>query len=133
MKQGSHRPSRDILSDVESRFERWRRSRKRGTRIPESLWRAAVEAAGECGVSKAAQSLSLDYYALKKRLEPTLKVSESEPVAGREFLEIPLFASAPECVLEMADAAGVRLRVELRGSAAAHCDTVVQALWSIAR
>lgn len=133
MKQGTHRPSRDILSDVELRFERWRRSRKRGTRIPEPLWRAAVEAAGECGVSKTAQCLSLDYYALKKRLEPTLAVSESEPVAGREFLEIPLFASAPECVLEMADAAGARLRVELRGSAAAHCDTVVQALWGVAR
>ncbi len=133
MKQGSRRPSRDILSDVQSQFERWRQSRKRGTRIPEALWRAAVEAARECGVSKTAQALGLDYYALKKRLEPTLEVSESEPVAGREFLEIPLFATAPECVLEMQDAHGARLRVELRGSAAAHCQTLAQALWSVAQ
>jgi len=132
MKQGSHRPSRDILSDVEIRFERWRQSRKRGTRIPEALWRAAVEAAEECGVSKTAQTLGLDYYALKKRLESPLVVSESEPAGGREFLEIPLFASAPECVLEMVDAQGARLRIELRGSAAAHCETLAQALWSVA-
>lgn len=133
MKQGSRRPSRDILSDVQSQFERWRHSRKRGTRIPEALWRAAVEAAGEHGVSKAAQALGLDYYGLKKRVESTLEVSESEPTAGREFLEIPLFASAADCVLEMVDAEGARLRVELRGSATAHCQTLAQALWSLAR
>ena len=133
MKQGSHRPSRDTLSDVQSRFERWRRGRKRGTRIPEALWRSAVEAAGEYGVSKTAQALGLDYYGLKRRLESTLEVSESEPAAGREFLEIPLFASAPDCVLEMAGADGARLRVELRGSAATHCEALAEALWSVAR
>ncbi len=134
MKQGSPHPSRDILSDVESQFARWRRSRKRGTRIPEALWRAAVDAAREGGVSKAAQVLGLDYYKLKKRVESTHEDSESRPAAaGREFLEIPLFASAPECVLEMKDAQGALLRVELRGPAAAHCQTLAQALWSVAR
>ncbi len=116
-----------------SQFERWRQSRKRGARIPKTLWQAATEAARECGVSKAAQALGLDYYGLKKRVESTLEVSESEPAAGREFLEIPLFASAPDCVLEMADAEGARLRVELRGTAAAQCQTLAQALWSVGR
>ncbi|MCP4379960.1 MAG: hypothetical protein GY798_00785 [Hyphomicrobiales bacterium] len=133
MKEGPHRSSHDILSDVRSQFERWRQGRKRGTRIPETLWQAAVEAAGECGVSKASQALGLDYYGLKKRVESTLEVSDSEPAAGREFLEIPLFASAADCVLEMVDAEGTRLRVELRGSAAAHCQTLAQALWSVTR
>ncbi len=132
MKQGSPRPNRDILSDVQSQFERWRQGRKRGTRIPETLWRAAVEAAEERGVSKAAQTLSLDYHKLKKRVEST-PVSDSEPATGREFLEMPLFASAPECVLEMKDAQGARLRVELRGAAATHCEALAQVLWSVAR
>ncbi len=133
MKQGSRRPSHDILGDVQSQFERWRQSRKRGTRIPETLWQAAVEAAEEYGVSKTAQALGLDYYGLKKRVESPDEISESEPAAEREFLEIPLFASAADCVLEMVDAEGTRLRVELRGSAAAHCQTLAQALWSVAR
>ena len=133
MKQASHRPSRDILSDVRSQFERWRRSRKRGTRIPEELWQAAVEAAEGHGVSKVAQELSLDYYRLKKRLGSAAERSESVPATGREFLEIPLLASAPECVLEMEDAQGARLRIELKGPAAAHCQTLAQALWSAGR
>ena len=139
MKQGSPRPARDILSDVQSQFESWRRSRQRGTRIPETLWRAAVEATEEHGVSKVAQALSLDYYKLKKRAEspsePPVRITEpeSESATGREFLEIPLFASAPECVFEMKDAQGARLRVELRGTATAHCQTLAQALWSVAR
>jgi hypothetical protein len=91
--------------------------------------------ARECGVSKAAQALALDYYRLKKRVESPLEVSKPEPAAGpgREFLEVPLFASSPDCVLEMTDAQGARLRVELRGSAATHCETLAQALWSGAR
>ena len=40
---------------------------------------------------------------------------------------------AADCVLEMTDAQGARLRVELRGSAATHCETLAQALWSGAR
>ena len=133
MNTGSRRPSLDILSEVQSQFDRWRQSRKRGTRIPERLWRAAAEAASELGVSKTAQALGLDYYGLKKRVEPPPETSESQPAGPREFLEIPLFASAPECVLEMADAAGARLRVELRGSATARCEALAEALWSVAR
>ena len=133
MSQGSHRPSRDTLSDAQSQFERWRQNRIRGTRIPETLWQAAAEAAGEYGVSRTSQALGLDYYGLKKRVESTLEASESEPAAEREFLEIPLFASAADCVLELVDAQGTRLRVELRGSAAAHCQTLAQTLWSTGR
>ncbi len=134
MKQGSPHSSRDILSEVQSQFARWRQNRKRGTRIPEALWRAAVDAARDCGVSRAAQALGLDYYRLKKRVESTHEDPESGLAgAGREFLEIPLFASAPECVLEMKDAQGARLRVELRGAAATHCEALAQVLWSVAR
>ena len=73
MKPRSPHVPRDILSDVESQFERWRRSRSRGTRIPATLWDAAVGAARECGVSKAAGALRLDYYKLKQRLEAASK------------------------------------------------------------
>ena len=133
MKQGSRPLSRDALSEAQSQFEQWRASRKRGTRIPEGLWRAAVEAAREHGVSKAAQALGLDYYGLKQRLESTAELSESEGSAEPGFVEIPLFAAAPECVLELEDAEGARLRIELKGPAAAQCAALAQALWSVAR
>ena len=130
------RPSRDRLSDARRQFERWRRSRKRGTRIPEALWRAAAEAGQEHGVSKTAQALRLDYYALKKRVEsvPEERVATAPP-SEVKFLEIPLGAppARPECVLEFEDGQGARLRVELQGSALAELETVARSLWNLAR
>ena len=136
MKQGSRRPSRDILSDVQSQFERWRQSRKRGTRIPEALWRAAAEAARECGVSKTSQALRLDYYGLKKRVESApARHSTVELPSEIKFLEIPLGvpSARPECVVEFDDGQGARLRVELQGAALAELETVARALWSLSR
>ncbi len=136
MKPRSLRPARDLLSDVRRQFERWRRSRKRGTRIPEALWRAAAEAGREHGVSKTAQALRLDYYALKKRVESSpAKRSAGEPSSEIKFLEIPLGGplGRPECVLEFEDGQGARLRVELQGAALAELETVARALWSMAR
>ena len=136
MKPGARPPSRDLLSDVRRQFERWRRSRKRGTRIPEALWRAAAEAGQEHGVSKTAQALRLDYYALKERVE---SVAEERPAVappnGVKFLEIPLGAGSgrPECVLEFEDGHGARLRVELQGEALALLETVARSLWDLAR
>ncbi|MCP4203110.1 MAG: hypothetical protein GY769_14405 [bacterium] len=136
MKQGSRRPRPDLLSDVRGQFERWRQSRKRGTRIPEVLWRAAASAGREHGVSKTAQALRLDYYALKKRVASGPEErSAVEPLSEIKFLEIPLGAPSgrPECILEFEDGQGARLRVELQGSALAELETVARALWSLAR
>ncbi len=136
MKRGSPRPARDLLSDARRQFERWRRSRKRGTRIPEALWRAAAEAGQEHGVSKTAQALRLDYYALKERVElAPEKRSTAKPSSEIKFLEIPLGAPSerPECILEFEDGQRARLRVELQGSALAELETVARALWSLAR
>jgi len=136
MKQESRRPSRDSLSTVQGKFERWRRSRTLGTRIPEGLWRAAVEVGREHGPSKTAQKLGLDYYALKKRLESAPgERSAGEQPSGRGFLEIPLWApcAPPECVLEIEDGQGARLRVELKSAAVAELETLARAFWSVAR
>ena len=131
MKQRSPRVSRDILSDVESQFERWRRSRCRGTRIPATLWAAAVGAARDCGVSKVAGALRLDYYKLKQRLEtdPGLVTG-----GGGAFLEIPLpVPSASECVFELEDAQGTRLRVAVKGASPVELEPLARAFWSLAR
>jgi hypothetical protein len=132
MKHGSARLSDDVLSDAQSQFERWRSRRARGTRIPAILWQAAIDAAREHGVSKVSQALRLDYYGLKKRLESAL--SGPEPGSGLGFLEIPLCGpSAAECVLELEDGQGSRLRVELKGAAPAELETLARAFWSMAR
>jgi len=136
MKQGLRRFSHNSLSEVREEFERWRRSRPRGTRIPEPLWRAAAEAGRDHGVSKTAQKLRLDYYALKERVESAGEErSAFEPPRAGGFLEVPLCApaAAPECVLELEDGQGTRLRVELKGAALAELETLARTFWSVAR
>ncbi len=119
---------------AQRRFERWRQSRPLGTRIPDDLWDVAVELAAEHGVSKTSSALSLDYYALKKRLaagaDRALVVT---PEA--EFVEVPFVAlpSASGCILELQDDFGVRLRVELSGATADEIEAIARGLWKASR
>ena len=136
MKQGSrHVSSLDRLSEVRRQFERWRKSRRRGTRIPEDLWQAAADVSRQVGVSKTAQELRLDYYALRRRTETLLEArpaQEAPPEGG--FLEIPLGAPpSPECVLEIEDPRGARLRVELKGATPVDLETLARTIWSLAQ
>lgn len=128
----------DRLSEVRRQFERWRKIRPRGTRIPEELWQAATEVGCEVGVSKTAQVLSLDYYTLRQRTleerpaRETGSVQAALPEGG--LLEIPLVAPpSPECVLEIEDPRGARLRMELKGVTPAHLETLARTIWSLAQ
>lgn len=131
----------DRLEQVRRQFERWRKIRPRGTRIPEELWQAATEVGCEVGVSKTAQVLSLDYYVLRQRAESVLEerpAPETRPIPEAcgegGFLEIPPFcASSPECVLEIEDPRGARLRMELKGATPAHLEALARTIWSLAQ
>jgi len=106
-------------------FERWRRSRRRGARIPHALWRTVLDLARRHGVSKTSQTLHLDYYAVQRRLR------ESEPkgsLAAAEFIELSLPARphVPRCQLELGDASGGALRIEVSGLSAKDLATFVR-------
>ena len=119
------------LGHARRRFEAWRRGRRGRARIPEELWQAAVGVAREHGVSKAAQELHVDYYALKRRLKATPIPAPADDSV--EFLEIPgkVLSAGPGCAVELQDREGRRLRVELRD--VAHVESVARMLWSVVR
>jgi hypothetical protein len=83
-----------------------------GERIPETLWNSAAKMAAEHGLNRTARVLKLDYYSLKKRLD-----GASGPVEASTFVELPSssLAIASECVIELEDATGSRMRVHLKG------------------
>ncbi|MHB8974956.1 MAG: hypothetical protein ACYC4N_31395, partial [Pirellulaceae bacterium] len=56
------------LTEAQRSFMQWRRTRTRRERIPERLWRMAVDAAMVGGVSVAARRLRLNPTHLKERL-----------------------------------------------------------------
>lgn len=123
------------ISRVSRQFKEWRRSRRSGTRIPESLWRAAVALAQRHGVSKASLALRLDYYSLKKRLEAAPRPRPQAAGTGAPFVEIPLraVAGSPACVLEVEDGRGARLRLELQGVGSGELAGLVGSVWSGSR
>ena len=106
------------LERTRERFERWRRASKVRRRIPESLWSSAAKMARVYGVNRAARALRLDYYSLKERMEeasPSGEASQEGTTAA--FLELgsPTAASSCECVLELEDDTGARMRVQVKG------------------
>ena len=99
------------LARLEKRFLRWRRTRSRGKRIPEDLWRAATALARSEGVSPVARALALDYYRLKERAE----VQES-PADGDEapsFVELAVDPAGSGCApeIEIVHKDGARLLI----------------------
>ena len=113
------------LEGVRRRFERWRRTHRPRSRIPDTLWAAAVRAASTCGVHRASKALRLGYYSLKDRVEQQSTAApdrvegaaaatfvELDPPAGQGFAAMPV--GRCECTLELEDASGAKMRVHLK-------------------
>lgn len=99
-----------------------------GTPIPEALWRMAVGVASKHGVSQASVALRLDYYTLKRRLAAT-EVEPAKPSTA-EFVELSMPASnhGGRCQVEIADALGDTMRIEVFGLCTIALATFVRAV-----
>ncbi len=101
-------------SRVQRQLKRWRQQHRPRTRISEQLWRQAAELARSHGINRTARALRLDYYSLKKHVTAAARSAERLP----EFVEFPpggLAASRPECLIEIEDPSGAKLRIHLHG------------------
>ena len=78
------------LREVRNQFEAWRKGKKRRSRIPNSLWAAAVAVCTQCSVNQVARALRLNHTALKRRVTGTEQSAERPVFSGASFLELPL-------------------------------------------
>jgi hypothetical protein len=119
------------LSGVAERLERWRQGRKRGDRIPATLWVEAAELASRYGVNRTARTLGLDYYHLKKRVKTSSRTGPRKSAADVRFEELPAsaFAAPLECVIQFENSEGARLRIEWRGSTAPDVAALGRDFW----
>ena len=137
MQTSERAPWREDFTDTRENFESWRASRRRGARIPEPLWEAALALAERHGVAKTAATLKLDYYALKRRLTRDLVSANSsvdDSDAQPRFVEVSLpgTTTGMTCTLEI-EGRGDRpskLRLELQGIALADLDALLRSVWS---
>ena len=119
------------LEDFASRLRTWRQTRKAGQRIPEELWREAVNLTRIHGVSPVATALKLNYRALQRRSKP----GEACPQAGTvspTFVQLPTSAwtggSSEPSTVEVQRACGTRLTIRLPQVATKDLLTLVESL-----
>jgi hypothetical protein len=103
------------IAQLQRQLDDIRSMQPRRSRLPESLWSAAVELARQHGVYAVAHALRLDYMGLKKRLGVTSN--------GRRNTTKPAFVELmtpptvlPECVMEFESPAGAKLRIQWKAS-----------------
>ena len=130
------RQTRDLparLEELRQRFERWRGTHKARSRIPDGLWASAVKMAGTFGLNRTARALRLDYYAFKKRIERQPATVPHPPAkTASTFLELPLPASAGscDCTLELENASGLKMRVQVKGDKAPDLAVLCRSFWN---
>ena len=74
------------LARAQQRFDTWRRTHTKYSRLPDSLWSAAVKLAGVYGVNRTVRALRLDCHGLIKRVEST--ASAEAPTSNPTFVQL---------------------------------------------
>ena len=118
------------LSEVKEQFKIWRRTRKSPRPIPDKLWQAAVCLTATHSISKISKELVLDYSALKKRV-PIKKKSTADKTSPPGFIELNLEppAAVSECMVEMQDILGSKMRMHFRGKTDFDLLELAKAFW----
>ena len=104
----------DDLLQLSHRFEEWRSTNRPHTRLPESMWEAAVEMAQRHGLHCTTKALRMDYMRLKKRLPAGAQAPRPQPPAFLELLA-PTANGPMECVVEL-ESTGGKMRVSMKGA-----------------
>ena len=104
------------LSEVKEQFKTWRRTRKSLRPIPEKLWAAAVNLTAYHSISQIAKELVVDYSVLKRRVQLKNKDAAAS-TNSLDFIELNLEppAAVAECIVEMQDRLGSKMRMHIRG------------------
>jgi hypothetical protein len=122
------------LLRLKRQFDQWRAERRVGERIPSDLWAGAVAATGEHGAYRV---LHLDYAVLKRRAALAGGKTPAAELAPR-FVELfapaargtPAGTARAQCVVELDNARGAKMRVELDGQGLAGLSVLCSAFWA---
>ena len=110
---------RASLEVVRHQFETWRKRRRCRSRIPESLWQAAVGLCREHSIFEVSRALRLNYNGLKNRVP---KARDMGLAVGQRrdlgFVKLDLGApiALSECQVEMEAPNGAKMRMSFKGA-----------------
>jgi hypothetical protein len=107
------------LEFIRNQFEAWRKTRRRRCRIPEALWKAAVEQCREHSICAVSAALRLNYDALRSRVaksRDTGLVVGQGPEIGFVKLDLGVPITPSECLVEMDAPNGAKMRMSFKGA-----------------
>ena len=117
MNRKSKLPIPEPITQLQRQLDQFRSSQSQRTKLPESLWQAAVELARQHGVYAVAHPLRLDYMGLKKRLGEPPSHRRKAPRAAFVELITPPPATLEECVIEVESSRGAKMRLQWKATA----------------
>ena len=117
------------MEEVRQQLESWRSTHPHRSRIPETLWGSAAKLAREHGLYRTAKALHLDYARLKTVVSGNAGKRKG---ASPAFVELfsPTASSSPECIMELENARGKKMRIQLRGVAVPNVALLSRIFWS---
>ncbi|MCK4488169.1 MAG: hypothetical protein KAU38_15600 [Desulfobacterales bacterium] len=123
---------RPTLEEVRDQFENWRKTRERRTAIPEALWQAAVSLSEDYPTLQISKALHLNYTALKNRVQASNTDFSPRTDSGPAFVELDFGRSIfpGECIVEMKDKSGSKMKMQLKGVTGADLLELSRAFWS---
>jgi len=102
-----------LLQAVKHRIENWRIAKQGRRAMPEELWQAAAELAGQYSTNRIAKELRLNYNALKNRVNREQGRNLPSVVPSAEFVELRAGGAgmAEACEAELETAGGAKLKI----------------------
>ena len=123
------------IEETRNQLIHWRESKKSAREpIPERLWEQARDLANKYSINEVSKHLRLNYTDLKKRiLGPNYKTVPHKKPAS--FIELPsekLFSQS-ECIIEMEDKSGCKMKMCFRGETNLDLLELGKAFWRKSR
>lgn len=120
------------LREVKQLFATWRASREHKTRIPDELWEAASSLAAQYTIHQISRNLQLNHTALKDQVAARTQENDSTTAQQACFIELPPPQSPPlsECLIEMENRHGEKMRMHFAGEVSLDLLAVSQNFWT---
>ena len=119
MRRKALQPLPPECEELREQLEHWRRTREKRTRVPEAVWATAARLAQEYGTNRISRTLRLNHAALKKRVtNGDVEQGDGPKGSPPAFVELDVCPSPTPtgCIVELQNASGPRLRIELKGA-----------------
>ena len=126
--------SASALEEVKQQFKIWRKTKTGRERIPASLWQAAAEVfeIGNHSLHRISKTLHLNQTALKQYVQQQFpRAIRVKPGESPSFIAFELDSPLPvsECVIEMEDTTGAKMRMCLRGNTDPSILEICKSFW----